>query len=294
MIYLGLTPEEKAARICAYCAEHGIGKVYLLTPRKFAIDCGVAGAEIIEWAEIIEYKFFYRLLQEIDASALVVVNECLRLQNRYDLTYNCIRHFLNQARHQLVFQWLPFIEDMQDFMILFDFDTRSRWKRERFSPDLLAECGMAVEPRPVAFAPLPVEADATLRDAYQREKDKLFAGLGGKDPHTIPRNLYLMSGKARMQRVEMGPWYVGRNTRLKLDRLRTYKEDAYPDAPYTVFEFPHNFIDFADVSALSGQTRFEALVADLPVDRWYFERYTQWSHRLEQGYADLLGRTERP
>lgn len=286
MIYLGYAPTEKRAIIADYCKRHGITHVILLSPSKFLFDAPVT--EAIDWPEIIMYRTFYRLLQEIGPRSLVVVNECLRTQNRYDLTYNCIRHFLNQAGHQLVFSWLPIIDAIDDFMVLFDFDTRSRWKRERFDSELLSECTIQISRRAPRFMSVSCVTDASLQAAYQREKSKLIDGIGTKDPHTIPRNLYLMSGKARMQAVDaFGGWHIGRNNRFKMSRWQTYKEDSYPNAPYAVFEFPHNFIDFADFLALSQQTCFSALVADLPVDRWYFARYQQWAKRIEDGYASL-------
>ena len=290
MIHLGLTNAEKAAVIRAYCSEHGVRKVYVLSPENFAFDCGLAhgGAEAIEWAEIIKYRTFYRLLQEIDAGSLVVVNECLRTQNRYDLTYNCIRHFLAQAGHQIVFQWLPLIDDIADFMVLFDFDTRSRWKRERFDADLVREnAAVSFTARTPVFSRIPVAVDGKTRDAYAAEKAKLFANLGVKDPHTIPRNLYLVSGKPKLASLDGARPYVGRNNRFKLCTMQTYGEAAYSAAPYTVFELPHNFINFADFLALSGQREVPVLTADLPVDGWYFQRYGQWAERIADGYASL-------
>ncbi|MFA5922343.1 MAG: hypothetical protein WC856_13790 [Methylococcaceae bacterium] len=286
MIFIGLTDPEKNTRIMNYCESHAIDKVFILSPKKFYFDCEFENSEVIEYADIIEYRYFYRLLQEINSSTLIVINECLRTQNRYDLTYNCIRHFLNQAKHQLIFQWLPLIDDIQDFMILFDFDTRSRWKREKFDIDLLENCRIEIQPKRIELNRIDVTTDATLKNAYQREKTKLVDGIGIKDPHTIPRNLYLMSGKARMQRVVIGEHYIGRNDRFKIG-MQTYKESAYQDTPYTVFEFPHNFIDFADFVALSKQTVFNVLVAGLKVDDWYFDRYNQWTKRLNDGYANL-------
>jgi hypothetical protein len=286
MIFVGFDNTLKQGAITDYCAAHGIEKVFVLSPKKFAFDCPFENHETIDWPDIIEYQYFYRLLQEIGANTLVVINECLRTQNRYDLTYNCIRHFLNQAKHQLIFQWLPFIDDIQDFMALFDFDTRSRWKREKFDIDLLEHCRIAMQPRRIVLNPVAVDTDDALQTTYQREKQKLIDGIGIKDPHTIPRNLYLMSGKARMQRVVMGQHYIGRNDRFKIG-MRTYKEDRYADAPYTVFELPHNFIDFADFLALSQQTELDVLVSDLKVDQWYFNRYRQWTERLNEAYASL-------
>lgn len=288
MILLGLDNAAKAARVRAYVAEHGVRKAFVLSPPKHAFDCGVPGARAVEWDEIIMYRTFYPLLQEIDAGSLVVVNECLRTQNRHDLTYNCIRHLLAQAGHVLVLQWLPLIEDMQDFMVLFDFATRSRWKRERFDADLVREnAAVEVVRRQPAFRRVAVEVDAKTRRAYEAEKAKLFAGIGSKDPHTIPRNLYLLSGKAKLARVEPGRAYVGRNNRFKLDGLETFKEAAYPRAPYAVFELPHNFIDFADFAALSGQAEADVLVADLPVDAFYLNRYADWAGRIADGYGSL-------
>lgn len=286
MIFIGLTDPEKNTIIMNYCESHAIDKVFMLSPKRFYFDCAFENSEVIEYTDIIEYRYFYRLLQEINSSSLVVINECLRTQNRYDLTYNCIRHFLNQAKHQLIFQWLPMIDDMQDFMILFDFDTRSRWKREKFDIDLLEHSRIKLQPRRIVLNPVHVPTDEALRQAYRKEKDRLINGIGIKDPHTIPRNLYLMSGKARMQQVEMGRHYIGRNNRFKIDMMQTYKEAVYPHH-YAVFELPHNFIDFADFLALSGQTELDVLVADLKVDRWYFERYQQWTERLNEAYANL-------
>jgi hypothetical protein len=309
MILLGLSDAEKSERIEAYCAANDIEKVFIFAPAKYRLPGPLSGLrEDIEWAEIIQYKFYYRLLGEIGPRSLIVINECLRTQNRYDLTYNCLRNYLNQARHQLIFQHLPLIDTVEDFMILFDFDTRSQWKREKFAPALLAAAQIKALPVPVEFRAVPVATSEKLKADYEREKRKLIDCIGLKDPHTIPRNLYLLSGKAKLAHITAGGeqssanfnlfadenppsdndiWYVGRNNRFKLPNLQTYKEPAYPRAPYTVFEWPHNYIDFCDVIALSGQTRFTILTADLKVDEWYLKRYQEWAGRLAYAYANL-------
>lgn len=285
MIFLGLDDKQKSVEVSRYCEDHGITRVVCISPAKFRCELAVE-AEHIEWAEVIQYKFFYRLLQEIDKNTLVVVNECLRTQNRYDLTYNCIRHFLNQTRHQIVFQYLPVIDTIEDFMVLFDFDTRSQWKRDAFSPKLLAECELFVNPVNVRLEAKTVEVDAKTAAAYGKEKRKLIDGIGLKDPHTIPRNLYLLSGKSKLQAVVDSERYVGRNNRFKLPNMDVFKSGNYNHG-YTVFEFCHNFIDFADFVSLSKQADFNVLVADLKVDHWYFERYLAWAERLGNAYASL-------
>ena len=288
MICLGLDDAGKDAVVRRYCDEHGIRKVFLLTPERFRPALAVE-VETVTWPDIIEYRFFYRLLQEVGRDTLVIVNECLRTQNRYDLTYNCIRHFLNQTPHQIVFQYLPLIDTVEDFMILFDFDTRSRWKRERFSPGLLGEATIEVAPVPVQLRPVPVSASPRIHYLYAQEKVALLAAVRGdpeKDPHLIPRNLLLVSGKAKLPRVVPGRRYIGRNNRFKLPNLETYREVAGA-GPWTVFEFCHNFIDFADFLAVSRQVDVEVMVADTKAEHWYLQRFIDWTRRLADAYATL-------
>lgn len=285
MIALGYDAAAKSAAVAQWRSSHEITATIVLSPSKF--DFELPDAEFIDWPEIIMYRTFYRLLQEIDHHTLVVVNECLRTQNRYDLTYNCIRHFVNQAGHVLVFQWLPIIESEQDFMILFDFGTRSQWKRERFDPELLTEAEITICAQRVTLEPQTIAADAALHDRYQREKRKLFDGLGSKDPHTIPRNLHLIGGKARAECADAFGWHLARNQRYKLERLQTYKEPSYPNAPYLALDLPHNHGDLIDALSLAQQPRLPVVVTDLRVDQWYLERYLQWQKRLSDAYAEI-------
>jgi hypothetical protein len=292
MIYLGLNRSEKDQYVSDYCAKHRIEKVVILSPAKFQFACSFENHEIVEYADIIEYRFFYRLVQEVNNQTLIVINECLRTQNRSDLTYNCIRHFLNQTPHQLIFQYLPLIDEPEDFMTLFDFDTRSRWKREKMQNAPLTEARIQARRVGVSFCGISVDVSPRLKLEYEAQKAKLISGLGLKDPHTIPRNLYLLGGKAKLAAIDDG-WCVGRNNRFKLERMQAYKEDAYSNAPYTIFEFCHNFIDFSDVISLSGQHSFNVLVADLKVDQWYLARYKEWSDRINACYSAIQRNEER-
>lgn len=287
MIHLGVSTESKSGIIERYCAENAIEKVVILTPEKFRFGCHIETKEYVEYDEIILYKFFYRLLSEINNKTLVVVNECMRTQNRNDLTYNCIRHYLNQTNHQLIFQYLPIIENMEDFMILFDFDTKSQWKREKFSRDLLSHCQISINPVNIQFRKLSIPTNVSTQKKYEAEKEKIFAEIGLKDPHTLPRNLYLIGGRDKLSAVKPDCRYIGRNNRFKCANMQTYKEENYPNRPYFIFEFCHNFIDFGDVVSLSGQSEFEVLVSDLKVDEWYFNRFTNWTQTLKDGYAGL-------
>lgn len=289
MISLGLNDSDKLERIERFCADGSIRKVVVFSPAKFRPAWQLpVDFEHVEWTEIIQYKFYYRLLQEIGPDTLLVINECLRTQNRYDLTYNCLRLFLQQTPHALVFQYLPAIDTFDDFMVLFDFDTRSRWKREAFRRDLVKECSVEVATPTLAITQISVETDANTKEAYAREKRKLIDKIGLKDPHTIPRNLHLMSGRAKLHKVYPDGRYVGRNNRFGLPNMATYRDGAFP-GQHTTFEFCHNFIDFSDFLSLSRQHLVEMLVSDLRVDQWYFDRYTQWFGRIHEACSILRG-----
>lgn len=231
------------------------------------------------------YVYFYRLLQEINNDVLLVINECLRTKNRYDLTYNCIRNFLNQTKHQIIFQYLPIIESFNDFFTLFDFDTRSKWKGQTDSK-LLKNSNMDINHINIEFNKINVRTNAKLKIKYQNEKNNLIKNIGLKDPHTIPRNLYLLSGKSKLIAIDKSKKYMGRNNRFGLPNMQTYKESTY-QGNYIIFEFCHNHIDFIDFLSLSKQVNLDVLVSDLKIDQWYFERYQKWISDVKETYAKI-------
>lgn len=288
MLHVGLyTDKQKEAIIKQYCQDNDLSHVVVISPEKhtFLFD----GADQVEYSDTIEYATFYRLLEQINNRTLVVVSECLRTQNRYDLTYNCIRNFLNQTTHQIIFNTFPIIDTVEDFMILFDFDTQSRWKRRKFDINLVMDnSNVAVNPFSVSFSPIPVATSEKTKLAYQKKRDSLFAKLGAKDPHTLPRNLYLIGGNDKRDYVDLegGKYYAARNKRLNRESIVPYNS-IEPGGDYSILEFPHRFIDFIDFSLTTKQFEFEVLIADLKVDSWYFSRYTDWSKRVNETISSI-------
>ena len=303
VIHLGLDDTAKGEIVTRYREEHEIKKVYVLSPARFSPSWAAEhmtnpatqgdgrGGLYLDWPNLIEYRYYYKLLQEIDRSTLVVVNECLRTQNRYDLTYNCVRNYLNQTPHVLVFQYLPIINTIDDFMVLFDFATQSRWKREAFRLDLLGEAKIHVAHASLSIEPVRVPVDDKTRAAYAKEKAALLSDVRSdpdKDPHQIPRNLLLVSGKAKLAHVASSRRYVGRNNRFKLPNLETYRDAAGP-GERVVLELPHNFIDMSDMLTVSRQLRIEAIVADTKAEDWYLSRYHDWIQRVNDAASTLHG-----
>lgn len=301
MIWLGYSDDEKRSVIANYCATHEIRKTVVIAPEQYMPS--IEGADHVTYVDAIKYPPFYRLLQEVDKHTLIVLSECLRTQNRYDLTYNCIRHFLNQTDHALVFQYLPQIDEQDDFMILFDFVTHSRWKRRSFNIDLILDNAQVnVNPVSLSFNRLDIPTSQKTKDKYSGEKEKLFAGLGNRDPHTLPRNLYLIGGADKLTYANIATNvqsslfdytpknYIARNQRLQCECISTYQNIDPTKAPFTLVEFPHRFIDFSDFLYESKQSSFDVLVADLKVDGWYWQRFNEWKDRINATYASLLQR----
>jgi hypothetical protein len=209
---------------------------------------------------------------------------------------------LNQTKHQLVFQQLPLIDSREDFMILFDMDTHSRWKRQPFDAAMIREqTQVFVHPLPIGFTRIGVPTAPATKKKYERERERLFTNLGSKDPHTVPRNLYLLGGRDKLAYIQAGRQpslfetfstrgpYVARNKRLGHPDIVPYHE-VQTETAYTILEFPHRFIDFCDFVRRTNQAQSTVLVADLKVEEWYYRRYADWSERIHAVYTSLLAK----
>lgn len=292
VILVGLDGAAVREEVARYCGARPIRRAVVIAPERFRPSWDLpVPHEVVPWSEVQMYRTFYRLQRETDGDTLVVVYEGLRSQDRHSLDANCVRHFLHKTPHRIIAQRLPIIDTLDDVMVLVDWATDSRWKRERTRPELLRDVERLVRPVDIGFTRIDVETTAKERNAYAREKRALFDGLGLRDPHTIPRNLALLGGKAKARWASArgeGRRYVGRNTRLGLPRFDTF-ETVSAGAPYTVTEFCHRFIDFSDAITMTGQARFDVLATDLKVDGWYFDRFTAWAERVRDAFATLRG-----
>jgi hypothetical protein len=285
MIRLGLRNAAKHEIVADYARREQISKIVTFSPPRFrlGLDPGCPW-EQVDWDEVIMYRTFYRLLQEIDSTTLLVINECLRTPNRAELTYNCLRNYLTRTEHQIVFNCFPAIESPNDFMILADLDTRSRWRRSK-----LSEAGEMFDVEFADVAPavtaIEIETDAKTRAQYAKKKRSLIDGIGSKDPHTIPRQLHLLAGKHKAREAgDRGGLWVGRNARLKVDEFATYGEAT---EPRQVLEFCHSYREWSDYLTASGALEVPALVSDLKVDRWYLERFQTWTEMQRDAYAAI-------
>lgn len=189
-IYIG--EHDKAKIVNEYISDNKIDKVYIIGDD---ISIDFENKENIKFSDTIMYKYFYRLLQEINKDSLIVLNECLKKQNRYDLTYNCIRRYMLQTDHRLIFNYFPIIKEQEDFMILYDMLQNNPFLKEPYkyiTEFENVEVGKVVFEINKTDVVLPDECEVE----YEREKENLI-GKVNKDPDIIPRGLLRFSEKKK-------------------------------------------------------------------------------------------------
>jgi Icc-related predicted phosphoesterase len=285
MIRIGLGERQKQKVVSEYLNGYKIKKIFCFYFKKFPlklnVDCDV---EYIEYADIEMYKFFYPLLEKIDESSLIVINECMRTQNRSELIYNCAHHYLNQTPHRIIFEFFPIIESRQDFMILLDFENKGKYKGKGFDYVYLQNEDIKIKPFTIKLDTVPVEITDKDRERYEKKKEQLFANLGEKDPDTIPRVLQLLAGDMKKKAVEPGKLYVARNKRFKLDNVKSYQEIA-GKGNYIVIDTHYRRLDFNDFLKTTKMNKIKYLCTVLPIDNVIINEFTKWKARCDAIYA---------
>ena len=173
MIRIGLNQKEKQKIIDDYLSENKIKKVFILYYEHFKeeynMDCEI---EYVEWDDIIEYPYFYRLLEEIDNDVLIIVDELMRKQNRSELTYNCSHHYLNQTEYKIIFEYFPFIIDSSDTMKLLDFQNKGKYKGKSFDYEFIKDEDFKVKPVEIDFKVDLRSINNLQKQLYEQQKEK--------------------------------------------------------------------------------------------------------------------------
>lgn len=285
MIRIGLNSRDKQKVIDEYLQTNEIKKIFCFYFKKFPSKFNVpVDIEYIEYADIEMYKFFYRLLEEIDDKSLIVMDECTRTQNRSELIYNCAHHYLNQTPHRIIFEFFPIIEDKNDFMILLDFENKGKYKGKSFDYVYLQNEDIKIKPFRVKLEPIPVEINTKDQERYEKKKEQLFADLGEKDPETIPRALQLFAGDLKKKAINPKELYVARNKRLRLDNVKTYDE-IDKQGNYIVIDTHWRRLNFNDFLKTTRMTKIKYLSTTLPIDNVIITEFSKWKARMDAIYA---------
>lgn len=237
--------------------------------------------EYIEYSQTIMYKNFYRLLQWIDRKTLVISDELLITENRYQLEYNCINQYLNQTPQRIVFSYLPFINKKEDFMILLDQFNSALFKGERFEWDLIKQVKTFIKPVHLNFNFIDIEINEEGIQKYEKEKEKRFAEIGMKEPDTIPRNLAILAGDLRALKVNPNDKYTCRNMRFKKLNCTTYKENEIN----IIMDFPVKRQELIALLTTTKKTDLQVLSSQLSIDVWQKNDILNWVKDLEEFYV---------
>lgn len=283
MIRIGLNEQEKRQEISGYVERHGIKKTFVFHPKQYPLSID-GPVEYIGYNDIIMYKFFYRLLEEIDDKCLLVFNECLRTQNRSDLTYNCAHHYCGQTPHKIVFEYFPFIEDTADTMILLDLLNKGKYKGKGFAWPMLQDEDVQVKPHPITLETIDIQIAPRDIARYNLKREQLFDALGNGDPDTIPRQLHVFVGNMKKAAISPEWEYVARNKRFNLDNVATYR-NIEPRWDYIIIDFPYRRLNFNDFLKATGMERIRFLNSGLPVDQHYISELERWLERLGEFYG---------
>lgn len=173
----------------------GITKVFVIGD-----DLEIDGnKEHVKFSDVIMYKYFYRLLQEVNPTTMIVLNECLVKQNRYDLAYNCIRRYCLQTKNILVFNYYPIIRKQEDFMILYDMIQENPFLKESYK--------YVTSFRNVHVGRVEFNLDKTdlhlmiSQEQYDAMKEEIISQVN-KDPDIIPRRLYKWLARFKPNRYD--------------------------------------------------------------------------------------------
>ena len=243
------------------------------------LDLSGMGVEVEHrtWYDSIQYEYFYPLLEHINNHYLLVFDEMMRVKKRNDLTYNCCHHYGNQTKHVLVFNHLPIIDDVEDFMILVDFAFPNRFKGVSFDMTFLD--GVEVVPVLPEIDEIRIDSEDK-RAKYEEKRDALFDGLGTKDPDTVPRELHVWCGtNCKKKSIGTEGNYLARNGRFKKPNVFTYKD--FPQAEeFEIVDFPIRRLTFNDFLDRSGAKRVRFLNSGLSVDEYYYGELKRWEETI--------------
>jgi hypothetical protein len=292
MIALGYTKAEKMKRIQETARQSGVRRIVIFSPPAFALDseeiASLTGCEVEAYTydDIIMYRVFYPLLEKVDASYLLIINECMRTRKRSDLTYNCLHHYLNQTPHRLIFEFFPFVSEPEDFMILLDKETPGKYKGRGLDSAFFKEAPLDIRPHHYTLSQIAVTLPADARAQYEKERDALFDSLGEGDPENVPRRLHIWCGRFKRSYVDAHPElnFVARNARLRRSNIEVYR-GAQPNVAYRLLDIPRRQMNMNDFLKISGLHDLQFITTRLPVDDLYYQNLADWIQRLEEFYA---------
>ena len=309
-LIIGLDDKDKPNEIKKYLAENPDVKeiVYFFPTGMAPQDLSWTGlpVEYRAFWDVIRYMFDTPLHEKVDNSVLLIYDEMLRVKKRNDLSYNACHHIANQTNHVLLFQMIPIIDQIEDFMILVDFIFPWKYKLQSYDDSFLDLPEVEIHRRSYFMDVETVPISDEDREAYETKKKDLFDNLGKKSPSTLPQNLQLFAGNLKKKAVTDGRFYLARNRRVKTAHVwKDYRlfdsmtqcagSGLSPhygkviEAPKIdeawVIDTPISRVSIPDFLRLSGAIKLHYMTTGLPVDNYYQQELQNFFDALDRIYS---------
>lgn len=287
MIRIGLNEKQKQEEIKKYVKENNIKNVIVFSPKNMFMKLPKMDIPIrqIDYDEIIMYRTFYPLLEEIGKNHLLIANELMRDKNRNCLTYNCYAKYTNQTEHRIAFNYFPIISERRDIMILIDFINSQQHKGFGINNVDISKYDIKCIRKDIELSIVDIPLPESALDEYNEEKERLFDKLGNKSPDTIPRNLHIWTGKFKKPFLNDSEVYIARNKRFKQKNIFVYKE-AVPGLKYIIIDIPFRRLEFNDFLRTTGQEDLQYLSTGFGVDKVYIKDLKDWIKEVGNIYAE--------
>lgn len=291
-INIGFTNKEKIQDIENILKENQeiTNIVYFTNNKATPLAIDFSDVEYRKWSDAILYRHYYPLLEKINNHTLLIFDEMLRSKNRYELTYNCLRHYANQTDNVVIFEWFPIINDVEDFMILLDLAYPYIYRGESFNEKYLKLDSVHIINRMLSIDSCSVWPNGVIptnvQEKYVKEKEKLFDCIADRDPNTIPRALHLWCGTNCKKNIigMFESYYIARNKRFKNKDVITWGDTTKYGCH--ILDFPVSQLQFNDYCKKTLVDHFTFWNSELSIDNYYFSQYQSWLERL----GDLYGR----
>lgn len=282
MLYIGDWNKQRI--IDEYIQDHDIKKVLVIYSDRTAVNFDISlPLEVLELKESIKYVNYYHMLEYVDKWTLVIIDNVLRSQHRRSLEHNCVNVITNQSKHKLVFNYLPFIDNQDDFMTLLDFNDKNKYSVELFNKAFIRDPDVHIRlvPLELEFIDVPI-SDKDI-ERYEAKKESLFNSIGDSDPDTIPNNLSLLAGDIRYKNLgSLDCSYIARNQRFKDPNVHTYKEKIWG----RILDFPIGKPELIDMLTNTRQYDIAVATSRLKVDVYNMKEYNAWFDRLGDFYDE--------
>jgi len=241
--------------------------------------------EVVSYKQLIEYAYYYRIIEETTQNTLIVIDEPLFTSNRSDLTYNCIRVFLNSTKHTLIFSYLPISNEAKDLAILLDFDTQSKYKYIEFESFPMDKPKIKSIKIDYTFKFDRVITSEKDKLEYEDIKNKIISNLGNKKPDVIPRELQLKASKFKKHKITDGI-YLFRNGRYKIKNSSTFRK-IQSDKQHVIFDMPFSISDLIRFLKTTYQTEVTFLTSDLKIDLYFENKMKTFKKELDYAYSKI-------